>query len=73
MIDSADYFSQPAREYRRLLDFLGLPPFEPGFAAANARPGPPLDAKCRRMLEEHFAPHDKRLAELLGRPPGWVR
>ena len=73
VIDSADYFSQPAREYRRLLDFLGLPPFEPGFAAANARPGPPLDAKCRRMLEEHFAPHDKRLAELLGRPPGWVR
>jgi len=73
VIDSADYFSQPAREYRRLLDFLGLLPFEPGFAAANARPGPPLDAKCRRMLEEHFAPHDKRLAELLGRPPGWVR
>jgi hypothetical protein len=73
VIDSADYFSQPAREYRRLLDFLGLPPFEPGFATANARPGPPLDAKCRRRLEEHFAPHDKRLAELLGRPSGWVR
>jgi len=73
VIDSADYFSHPAREYRQLLDFLGLVPFEPAFAAANARPGPPLEAKCRRMLEEHFAPHDERLAKLLGRQPGWVR
>jgi hypothetical protein len=73
VIDSAGYFSQPAREYRQLLEFLGLTPFEPRFAAANARPGPPLDDKGRRMLEEHFAPHDERLAKLLGRPPGWVR
>jgi hypothetical protein len=73
VIDSADYFSRPAREYRQLLEFLGLTPFEPRFAAANARPGPPLDTKCRRMLEDHFAPHDERLAKLLGRQPGWVR
>jgi hypothetical protein len=73
VIDSADYFSQPALEYQRLLEFLGLPPVKPRFAAANARPGPPMDARCRRMLEEHFAPHDERLATLLGRRPGWVR
>ena len=73
VIDSADYFSRPAQEYRRLLEFLGLSPFEPGFAAANARPGPSMDATCRRMLEEHFAPHDERLAKLLDRRPGWVR
>ena len=30
VIDSADYFSQPAPEYQRLLAFLGLRPFEPG-------------------------------------------
>jgi len=73
VIDSAAYFGRPAEEYRRLLEFLGLRPFEPGFAAANSRPGPPMDAGCRRMLEEHFRPHDERLAELLGRQPGWVR
>jgi hypothetical protein len=73
VIDSADYFSQPALEYQRLLVFLGLRPFEPGFAAANARPGPPMDDRCRRMLEEHFLPHDERLAKLLGRQPSWVR
>jgi len=25
------------------------------------------------MLEEHYHPHDERLARLLGRQPGWVR
>jgi hypothetical protein len=73
VIDSAAYFSQPAQEYQRLLAFLDLRPFEPAFAAANARPGPPMDAGCRRMLQEHYQPHDERLAKLLGRQPGWVR
>ena len=73
VIDSAAYFSQPAQEYRRLLAFLDLRPFEPAFAPANARPGPPMDAGCRRMLQEHYQPHDERLAKLLGRQPGWVR
>jgi sulfotransferase family protein len=73
VIDSADYFRQPALEYRRLLAFLGLRPFEPAFAAANARPGPPMPGSCRRMLEEHFQPHDERLAKLLGRQPSWIR
>jgi hypothetical protein len=73
VIDSAAYFSQSAREYRRLLAFLGLRSFEPAFAAANSRPGPPMDAGCRRKLAEHYQPHDERLAKLLGRQPGWVR
>ncbi len=73
VIDSADYFSQPAPEFRRLLAFLGLRPFEPACATANARPGPPMDERCRRMLEEHFLPHDERLAKLLGRQLSWVR
>ena len=73
VIDSAAYFGQPAREYRRLLAFLGLRPFEPAFTAANARPGPPMPDRCRRMLAEHFQPHDERLAKLLGRQPSWIR
>jgi len=73
VIDSAAYFSQPAQEYRRLLAFLDLRSFEPAFAPANSRPSPPMDAGCRRMLQEHYQPHDERLAKLLGRQPGWVR
>jgi hypothetical protein len=73
VIDSATYFSQPVQEYQRLLVFLDLRPFEPAFAAANSRPGPPMEEECRRMLQEHYQPHDERLAKLLGRQPGWVR
>lgn len=73
VIDSATYFSEPAQEYQRLLAFLGLPRFEPAFAAANARPGPELDASSRRMLEEYYLPHDERLAKLLGQPVSWAR
>jgi hypothetical protein len=32
-----------------------------------------MEAKCRRMLAEHYHPHDEWLATLLGRQPGWVR
>jgi hypothetical protein len=32
-----------------------------------------MDAGCRRMLLEHYQPHDERLAKLLGRQPGWIR
>jgi Sulfotransferase domain len=73
VIDSAAYFGLPAREYQRLLEFLDLRPFEPAFAAANSRPSPPMDAWCRRMLQEHYQPHNERLAKLLERQPGWVR
>ena len=73
VIDSAEYFRQPAVEYERLLAFLRLRPFKPAFAAANARPGPPMPGGCRRMLEEHFEAHDERLAKLLGRQPSWIR
>jgi hypothetical protein len=73
VIDSAAYFGQPALEYQRLLAFLGLPAFEPEFTTANARPGAPMPGQCRRLLEEHYRPHDERLAGLLGRQPEWIR
>ena len=74
IIDSEAYFSQPAQEYARLLAYLGLHPFEPAsFARYNARPGPGMAPATRQMLEEYYAPHDERLARLLGRPLRWFR
>jgi hypothetical protein len=74
IIESAAFFGQPGPEYRRLLSFLGLQPFEPPrFDRHNARPGAPMEARTRKMLEEHYRPHDERLARLLGRPPMWAR
>ena len=74
VIDSEAFFKQPVEEYRRLLEFLGLHPYEfRGFAQHNARPGTPMEPRTRRLLEEHYAPHDDRLAGLLGRPLHWSR
>lgn len=74
VIDSAAYFDEPAREYRELLAFLGLPPFEPAaFARFNARPGSLMQARTQKFLEEYYVPHDERLVKLLGRPLRWVR
>lgn len=72
VIDSAEFFSQPAEEYARLIEFLGLRPFEPAFLRRNARPGEPMVEQTRRMLQEYFGPHDERLAKLLRRPPSWA-
>jgi hypothetical protein len=74
VMSSEAYFEQPAREYQELLTFLGLVRHEPGrFRRVNARPGESMPAKTRQMLEEHYAPHDERLAKLLGRPLRWQR
>jgi hypothetical protein len=74
VMDSEAYFDQPEREYRNLLSFLGLYPHEPtGFRQVNARPSGPMPLKTRQMLEEYYAPHDERLAKLLGRPLRWAR
>lgn len=74
VIDSEAFFRQPAQEYRRLLEFLGLREFGlPGFDRHNARSGAPIEPRTRQMLQEHYAPHDERLAKLLDRPLFWSR
>jgi hypothetical protein len=72
--DSEAYFADPGREYRRLTDFLGLAPWQPReFGQFNARPSSPMPSAVRERLQAHFAPHDAKLSELLGRTPGWER
>jgi len=74
VIDSEAFFAEPGLEYRRLLAFLGLRPFEPSsFARYNARPGSEMDPATRRMLAQYYRPHDAQLADLLGREPRWSR
>lgn len=74
VMESEEFFAAPAEKYRQLLDFLGLPPFEPArFDRHNGRPGEPMPAPTRRMLEDHYRPYDERLTALLGRAPGWAR
>jgi Sulfotransferase domain len=68
------FSTDPVREYSRVLDFLELPEYLPkaGFGRWNPSPPAEMSSHARRRLEEHYAPYDDRLAELLGQPLPWV-
>jgi Sulfotransferase domain len=73
VMESEAFFADPAGEYQRLLDFLGLARWEPRqFERHNARPSSPMPEAAKARLVEHYRPHDARLAEILGRPPYWA-
>ena len=74
VIDSGDFFTVPGPVYDQVLDFLGLPDHgRPAFTPQNARPRSPMPDTLRAALEEHYRPHDERLAAWLGRAPSWRR
>jgi len=74
VIDSGDFFADPGPDYDRVLEFLSLPHLgQPAFTPRNVRPRAPMPESVRLALEEHFRPHDERLAAWLGRVPSWRR
>jgi hypothetical protein len=74
VIDSGDFFTDPGPVYDQVLEFLDLPHRgRPAFTPQNARPRSPMPESVRVRLEEHYRPHDERLAAWLGREPSWRR
>jgi len=75
VVESERFFATPEEVYDEVLDFLGLPHLGyPAFDRHNARPrAAAMDERTRRDLTAHFAEHDARLTEWLGRPPVWRR
>jgi sulfotransferase family protein len=73
ILDSESFFADARSEYQRLITFLGLSQHEPQkFDQLNARPSSPMPECIRQRLIDHYAPHDEKLAKLLGRPVGWT-
>jgi Sulfotransferase family len=73
VLDADDLFGGDRAGWHQLLRFLELPVWEPAFVRANARPSAPMPESIRHRLEEHFEPHDEKLAALLGWVPSWRR
>jgi hypothetical protein len=74
VVDSQDFFDDPAPVFRVVESFLGLSHVDGiGFGRHNARPRAPMPAALRAELEEHFRPYDERLAAWWGRTPSWRR
>lgn len=72
VLQSESFFAEPKKEFARVLDFLGLPGFDPGaFDQHNARPSSPMAPSLRRRLEDHYAPFNERLERMLGEPLRW--
>ena len=59
--------------YDRVLDLVGLPPHRlPSFPHVFSREYAPMADETRDRLRAQFAGPNARLAELLGRDPGWT-
>jgi hypothetical protein len=73
VLDSHRFFGDPESEFDRLLEFLGLRPFD-GLThdRHNARPRVPLADHLEEELAAHFAPWDAELAAWLGWTPSWM-
>lgn len=74
VLASEDLFHAPRTVYRRVLQFLRLPSWEPAsYPQLNARPYTEDITGVRGELLRYFRPHNERLYELIGRDLGWER
>lgn len=72
VVDSHQFFEEPAAVFPDVLDFLGLPPLpDAEFTQENARPRAPMAEPLRAELMGHFDSYDERLATWWGRTPRW--
>jgi hypothetical protein len=72
VVTSERFFASPAEVMGEVCRFLDIPEYRlPVFGASNALKYPPMDPDTRRRLEAYFAPHNRRLEELLGIPLSW--
>jgi len=72
VLKSEDLYEDPARTFERVLRFLDLPDRKPsGFPSHNRGRNPAIDPAVRRRLAGFYAPHNRRLEELLGEELGW--
>lgn len=72
VLRSEDFFTDPKRVHRRVLDFLELEPHElDSYRAFNQKPYADLAPQTREQLRDYFAEPNQRLEALLGRSFEW--
>jgi hypothetical protein len=72
VLSSERFFREPEGTFRRVLDFLELPPFTPdAYERHNAHDYRRMGAAVRERLVEHYREPNRRLYESLGQDFGW--
>ena len=72
IIGAEEFFSEPARVFAEVLDFLELPAWSlGGYEQHNARSYAPMSPEMRARLEDYFREPNRRLFEDLGRSFAW--
>lgn len=71
VLRSEDLYADPAATLARVQDFAGLQRRAPGSTRRNTAPGSDVDPEVAAALRDHFEPHNKELARLLGTPVWW--
>jgi hypothetical protein len=77
VLKSEDFFEHPHQTLKSVLEFLGLPEWEPEASEIiprkrnKGRYEEEMDPATRRRLEEYFEPHNRRLYDYLGVDFGW--
>jgi hypothetical protein len=72
IMESGELFHDPPAAVARLLSFLGLPPHElASYENVTSRRKSDIESDVRRRLYAYFAPHNRRLYELLGTDFRW--
>jgi Sulfotransferase domain len=71
-----DFFDNPKQTLKVVLEFLGLPEWEPEPSKLEnkrnaGRYEDDMDPTTRGRLEEYFEPHNRRLYDYLGKDFGW--
>jgi hypothetical protein len=74
VLPSEELFADPDRTYRRVLEFLGVPPVSlADYEAFNPRSYAEMNGAVRRGLVDYFREPNQRLYELIGADFGWSR
>jgi hypothetical protein len=73
VVPSETLYRTPAPTYGRILEFIGLPPYElPAYDVFNDRPSRGMDDGVRAELSAYYRPYNAALSERLGMAFDWA-
>ena len=75
ILDSRDFFQEPAKVFKQVQNFLNLPEWELAkYSTFNSRNNnSKMNESTRKFLIDYFAPHNQRLSKFLGLDFDWDR